>query len=444
MGTVNTLKTYNSLNALIAGEGQGPAVEAAAYTLQNSGGPIRFMKLATSVAGAVSALAKSGAGPAITIAGTPNDDYQVYLVIPSGGGGILGTGKFQYSLDGGLTLSEVQVIPAGGTYAIPNSGMTLTFPAGTYVALETYTGTGTAPMWNASDLGTGITALLADVTTTWRFLVCCGRIATGAAAATIAAALQSHMNSFAAQFRYRRAIVDSGDEAAAAAVITAWTSTAADRVAPAFRGFTRASGKPFPGFAYVKSRVVDALAFQASRVLPSTDLGRVASGALPGVLSIEHDEFLLGPTLDDAKISTLRTIPGNTGYFITNGRLKAGVGSDFQYWQYGILMDIACETVYARQAQFLNAGYRRNPNGTILEADASRLEGLVLADLGAALLQPRNEEGTQGHVSGLRYAIDLSNTIPNSVISEVAIQPLNYAKFITTRLGYVSSLPAAA
>lgn len=443
LGTNNVLTSHNSIVELVATKGHGPSVEAATYTLQNAGGPVRHMKMATSVASSNTAVTQTGTGPAVTVAGTGTDDWRGYVVIPSGGGGALGVGKFQYSLDGGTTLSEVQTIPGGGTYLIPNSGITVTFAAGTYVAGTTYTWTSTAPMWNSTDLGNAITALQADLTTSWRYLVFCGRHATGAAAATILAGLHAHMESFATtQFRFRRAMMDAGNEASAA-IITAYASTTGNRVLPAYRSVTRASAKTFAGHGSYKSGLVDCAAMQAARVAVSTDLGRVATGPLPGVTAIEHNEFLT-PGLDDAKITTARTMPGQTGFFLTNGRLKAASNSDFQYWQFGILMDIACETVFEVQSTFVNAGYRRLSNGAIDPREAARLEGRVLAALRARLTQPKNDEGVIGHVSDLQYSIDLNNTTPNTIVSEVSILPLNYAKYINTTLGFVSSLPAAA
>jgi hypothetical protein len=44
--------------------------------------------------------------------------------------GELGTGAFQYSLDGGTTYSAAITIPAGATYALAPSGATVTFVPG--------------------------------------------------------------------------------------------------------------------------------------------------------------------------------------------------------------------------------------------------------------------------------------------------------------------------
>lgn len=442
LGTANVMKTYSSIPSLIAEQGQGAAVEAAAFDLANTGGPIRFMKTATTVAGALSAVVKSGAGPTVTVAGaTPADDYQAILVVVAGG--VLGAGTFKYTLDNGVTYSEVQTIPAGGTYAIANTGITVTFPAGTYVAAETYTFTATAPMWNSTDLTALFTALTTDQTS-WDYIVLSGRQATGSAAATLAAALQTQLVALANAYRYKRGMMDGGDEATAA-ILTAFASTVTNRLLVSYRSFVAPTAKGFPGWGAPKMRLVNAFAQKAHGALISTDLARVKSGPIPGCLSIEHNEQLT-EVMDAAKISTARTIPNLQGFFLTNGNLKSAVGSDFKYWQHGRVMDVACAAIYAKQAFWYSAGIRTNPDGTIFESDAAAIELDVNTTLDALLLQPKNAEGKQGHVSAYRYVINRTNNFGQTgiLLSDFACQALGYIKFFNTTLGYVAGFPQSA
>lgn len=447
LGTANVLKTYNSVNALVLGEGQGAAVDAAAFDLQNAGGPIRFMKLATSVAASNTALANTGGGPVVTILGDANDDYDGKLLIV--GGGALGVGTFQYYLDG-RTPSEVLPIPAGGTFAIPNTNLVLTFPAGTYIAGATYVWTSTAPMWNSTNLSAAFTALLAD-STDWDFVVAVGRHATAAAAATLLAALQAQLVAMANVARYKAGMLDAGDEATAA-ILTAYASVTGNRVLPAYRDIILNSAKPFPGWATPKYRAVNAFGMRAHQSLISTDLGRVKSGPIPtpslggGTPLISHDEYKT-EVLDAAKIATLRTHPQyGSQVFITNGRLKSAAGSDFQFWQHRRIMDVACATVSEVQALFINSGVRAKADGSINDADAAAIETEVQKALDARLLNVINAEGKRGHVSAVIYSIDKITPMPggNTVIADLAVQPLNYAKFFRTTLGFVAQIAQAA
>jgi hypothetical protein len=442
LGTANVLGSFNSVNDLVAQRGQGPSVEDAATTLANAGGPVLHMKLTCSVAGANSAVTElPGGGPLVTVTGTANDDYDAKVTIDLGGA--LGVGKFHYSLDGNQTPSETLTIPAGGSFAIANSGLTLTFASGTYVLGSVYSFTTTAPMFNSSDLSAGFAALAADLTK-WSFIVASGRQATGSAAATLYAALESQLNTFQTQHRYVAGMIDGGDEAAAT-VAAAHAATTGKRVMRCYRDIGLLSSKPFPGWSSPVRRNVSGIAMRAAQSLISTDLGRFASGPIPGARSISHNEYVT-ETMDQQKFATMRTWPGyGSQIFITNGRLPAPAGSDFQYWQYRRVMDVACETVYEQQAFMANAGFRAKPDGTMADEDRIRWENRINNALRIRLTQPLNEEGTPGHVSDVKYKIDSTWVITNTnqIVSEVAVQPLGYGKFITTRIGFVAQILAA-
>jgi hypothetical protein len=461
-GVANEIKTFSSPTDLVAHHKQGAMPEAAAYVLANSGGPVRTMKSATTVAasnGSVTPSRVSTSTGTITVAGTANDDYEFVGRIKKTG--TLGTGVFDYSLDDGYTFSAELTIPSGGTYAITETGLTLTFvPGGGPIFFEAgdkHEFDSVGAMWNASDLAAGVTAILAS-SVPWRFLVCCGQPASAAAAATLFAALGTHMTSLENVFRYRRAMMDVGKDTTTN-VLTSFAAQVSKRILPAYGDMDVASGKPMVGWAVPKRATLQAFARNATGPatqgwgFPSTDLKRVRGGPVPGIVAkadgsaaISHDEYKT-EVLDAARISTLRTYPELSGVYVTNGRLKSAAGSDFEYWQHGILMDIACETVYAKQALWIGEGLRTNADGTIDERDAARIEKEVNAALSAVLMTPVNAGGQIGHVSDVRYTVSRTHNLltTKTLVSEVAIRPLGYVDFITTTLGYQAAvLPAAA
>ncbi len=444
-GSANVMKSYSSITDLVSDNGQGQAVEMAAEILGKAGGPIRFMKLATSVASANGSVTKTAVGTStgtVTVAGTAADDYEVEIDIKATG--TVGVGTFAYSLDDGKTYSETLTIPSGGTYVVPSTGLTLTFVPGAgptfFEKGDHHSFDSTAAMWNASDLANGVTALLAD-SSKWNFLCLAGKHATAAAANTIFAALDTHLTSFANQFRYVRAMMDGGKEGDAA-TITAFTNTSR-RILVAYNDSEVASAKPMAGWSNPQRPSVNEMAVRASSQLVSTDLARYKSGPLTGVTAILYDEFKKA-TMDDQKFSTLRTFQGVEGFFICNARFKSPAGSDFEFWQHGRVMDEACRVLYESQLKFLSAGVRVNADGTIDERDAVRIEKEVQADLDAVLLEPRNAEGFNGHVTALVYTISRTAEVLKSrnLVSELAIRPLGYPKLVTTAVGYATAVAA--
>lgn len=446
-GTANVLYSYSSIADLVAAHGQGQGVECAAAILAKAGGPVRFMKPATSVAasnGSVTPVRVGTSTGTVTVAGTALDDYEVIVEVTKTG--TLGTGAFMFSLDDGRTYSEALTIPAGGSYVLPSTGLTLTFVAGggpTYFEDgDTHSCDAVAAMWNSTDLGNAVTALLAD-TKKWDFLVLAGKHATASAANTIMAALDSHLTSFANQFRYVRAMMDGGKEGDATTI--AAFSNSSRRILIAYGDCDVASAKPFAGWGTPMRPALNELAVRASSELISTDLARFATGPLTGVVAISYDEFLKA-TVDDAKFSSLRTFQGVEGFYICNARLKSPVGSDFEFWQHGRIMDVACRVLYEAQLQFLSAGVRVNGDGTIDERDAIRIEKEVTAKLEAVLLQPKNAEGFNGHVSALGYRVSRTQNVlaTKTLASELAIRPLGYPKTISSVVGYATNVLAAA
>lgn len=452
-GTPNVMKSYSSIAALLAGEGQGQAVEAAASILARAGGPVRFMKTATSVAGSVgspSVTRTSTSTGTVTAATTPNDDYEMKVQVVTTGD--VGAGTFRYSLDGGNTWSENLTIPSGGTFVVPNTGLTLTFTSGAgpihFEAGDLHEIDCVAPVWNSTDLGNAVTAILAD-NLSWDFIVLAGKIATGSAAATIGAALDTHLATLFNKYRYRRAIMDAGNEAAAT-VKSAWAAVFSARTSVCFGDVQMVSAKPFAGWSTPSRPLVNAVAVRAADALISEDLTRGGTtNPLPDVLAISHDEFV-NETMDEAKFTTTRTWPGAEGFYLTDCRLKSPAGSDFKYWQHGRVMDAVCRVVYEAQQPFHSVEFRTKADRTIDERDASRVEKEVDAKIEAVVgratreVGPKNASGIPGHVDDFAYRVDRSEKMlaTETLATEVAVKPLAYPKFIRTTLGFAATVAA--
>lgn len=439
--TVNELLSFSRLNDVPSVLGRGDLALDVAKALRERGGPVLVMPTASSVADTVSAVTQSGGGPTVSVAGTPNARYTARVEVVAGGD--LGTGTFRYTLDrhtvasgsNAPTWSPTRTIPAGGTYVLGESGLTLTFAAGTYVAEETYDFDTIPEQPNATDIGDAVTALLALTSIEFPLVNLSATFDDAANAASIAAAMGGHATTFAGQFRYARALVDSGSGDTSANVLgESWTSR---RVAPCY-GFNLTSAvQPYEGFAVRKVGCYSDVGARAARVLVSTDLARFAEGALGGVQHIDFDGFD-DETLDNAGHTTMRTWPGVPGFYIANARLKSPAGSDFTDLHFGKIMDLACRTVYRAQLPFIAEGFRTNADGSINELDKADVESTVNQKLKDVLLTPKNARGKSGHVSAVSYTVDPTHNLNTTeeILVNIGIRPLGYAKFITTQIGF--------
>ncbi len=440
-GTVNTLVSVSDKQAAIDEWGQGPLSESICHMLDIAGGPVLGMRLLGSVAGASGSVTTtrvdSSTGTVVVTVAVAFDKYEVVIEILSTGG--VGIGTFKYSLDDGRTFSEAILIPSGGAYVIANTGLTVTFAdLGGPVLFEIgdlFEFDTTAPYYSTTDLANAFTQILLE-STAFTIVVLLGKPASTADGATMFAAFDTNLTSLETNFTYVRGIMDAGIDVVATA-ITAFASSADQRIAVVYGDADQTSSKPIVGYGTPKQSGVLTVAARAADVLVSTDLARFVDGSLTSVVEIQHDERQI-EVLDQEKFTTLRTFIGAPGFFITNARFKSPLGSDFIFWQHGIVMDLACRTVYDAQLLFLSIALRTNANGTINEKDAVKLEEDVKEKLNAVLLDPLNAEGTPGHVSDFNYTVSRTANIQSTGIlpTTVAIRPLGYVKQITTDIGF--------
>jgi len=451
----DTLYIYSNPQDLVSEQVGGPAVEKAAFILKQGGGPVGVIPGDPSIAASNGAVTQSGAGPLITLANDATNDFYLYVKITKGGA--VGTAKFQYSLDSFSGATNAQrtfsaEIVTAATYVVPGTAVQISFPAGTYVLAETYEAQLQCAAMNASDLGAAMVAATSTAIG-WRFAYLATTAGNGVASAhaTLLAALQSELNTLAGVSKYRRGIIAADQDSDAAACVTAYTGVVAARCLVAFGDVRRVASVKLDGYAVPLANAAEVFAMRATKALFSTDLKRFNDGPLDneGIVELIDDENITATGLDDLKVSTLRTYQNAAGKFITQAFLKSASGSDFDIWPKGIVMDVACEHVHARQLELIGRGIRVNTNtglpageaganGTIDERDAIRIEESIAATLANLIKTPQNAEGTEGHVSDFRYALSRTNNIQSTktVISTVSLAPLAYVDAVQATLGY--------
>lgn len=453
IGTANTLYFSTNPNSLRDTLGQGQAVEQALPLILTNGG-VLVMKTAASTAGAAGSVTPTRVGTStgtVTVAGAAYDAYQVKVRIKATG--TVATGRFDYALDAlgnSPAFSEEITIPSGGTYVIPNTNLTLTFVPGAgavfFESGDYHTFACTAPQYTTSDLATAATALLLALgsykveQTTFT-----GRSVSGAAAATMAAAIATVMGQLEARHRWARAIMDGGTDTGAN-VKTAFASFSSNRVAVCFGTADVPTLNPHAGWGVPRTTVSAVFSERAGGADLSENLGRVASGAVR-CAAIQNDENVNQQFLEADKINTLRTLDGETGFYCTNGYLKSASGSDFIYYDWGRVVDRACRVVFETLQPWLLRKVRivTDGSGTLDPRDASRIETALTMALRAALKGP-TVEGVpdMDHVTDLKVTVDLTNNVKlnrqiHTVVQLVPTFPIENA---ATELGLTGSIAA--
>lgn len=439
-GTANVLKWHTDPVAVKAEFGTGPLVDKAVFHLETAGGTVGVMRITSSVAGTNGAVTvtRGGAGDSTataTASGTPLDAYQIRVKFTRQGTNLAANAAaFVYSVDGGDNYSAEVALPISGVYAIPGTGVTLTFVDGagpiSFKVDDVHALDCVAPGFAAADLNTALDAVRAAATAKFRFIHVVGAAANAAGSATIAAAAAVKMDAEEAAYRYTYLWLEAADDTDAN-LISAFANFVSARV-NVVAGYCElvANGKQ------LKRSVAWPLAARRMAQTPNRDLARTApdkqGGALPGVVSVYRDEALT-PGLDAARFTTVCTYPGEAGFFAGNGRLMYGAGSDFTLLQYRELMDLACAENRAALFPYLNDDSFEldEETGFIVETDARRMETKVNARIGAKLVANKWVSSASS-----RIARDVNIISTSTLKTRVRIVPRGYSKNIDTEIGF--------
>lgn len=446
-GVAGTLYQFSNARTVKDTLGTGDATELAGPIADQIG--CLVLKTATTTAGANSAVVKTAIGTStgtITLAGAPFSRYRGLVTITATGA--LGIGRFKYSLDNGFTPSEDLVIPSGGTYVIAGTNITITFVAGAGPVIfetgDTHTWTSTAPMYTTADLGTAIGGLFtqlgaADI----KQVYFAGKHASAAAAATMFAAISTHMATLEAHEQFARAIMDAGTDSAAN-IKTSFAAVADRRISAVFGDADVATPLTYQGYGVPRMAAMNCVAERCALAALSENPGRFLSGPLRGVRAITQDEGANTQFAEADKITTLRTYNREAGFYVTNGFLKSPSGSDFQYYDYGRVIDVVCSTLNAELRRYILSKKRALLDGTgrIDPRDAETVDTELNQALAAAIMEETNPEGYKGHASGTEATIDRNNNILSTrqLIANSATVPLTSVDGVTLNVGFARSI----
>lgn len=448
-GTANQPGAYARRDVAFAEFGQGRLVEDAAYVMSVAGKPVVLIRGTAGTAGALGTVTHTGAGTSVvTATGTPLDDYDIEITITLGGTIATGPISLKYSIDGGKTYSGIISLGTANTFAVPNTGATLNFAAGTTLTGQKEAVKATGPRMTNANLVTALEALR-TYGGAWDAILVSGLDAT----ATELSTLDLWLAAREAEGKFKTAIVNSIPRDAltqteaqyAAAMTTAWGAASSTRVVVcADVGYLVSLIR---GHRATRS-VALGLAARGMKSDISTDAAFVADGPVAGYQIQDdrgnpkfHDEALF-PTLDDLRLTTLRSIHGRQGAFITNPLLLSPSGSDYVFWQHARVMNKACGLTFEILTGRLSQGVRKDvATGFILEEDAQEIEGLVNAELDKQLVTP-------GRVSGARFVLsrtdDLSSNQGATLTGEVQVSALAYVKKFDIVSRFVKTISVSA
>lgn len=380
-----------------------------------------------------------GSTGTMTASGSPNDAYDVSVQITGAGG--LGTASFRVSLGTSngqpIYSGAIYQVPAGGSFVIPDTGITIVF-AGTFDVGDTFTFATTAPLSTLADISAALTYFLTRPETVGLIAVA-GQIPVASLPAWVAA-INVLMNQLEAAKKYCRIMLEyegpaSGQSNAvwAANVASVLAPLSSARISLSGGAVASVSSMPLPQAGRPVTVNGQRAAFARLLALPSgIDVGdQTNSGSLTSVTkSFQYD---VATTLANARSSYAYLLPAIPGVQYDSLLFDSPTG-DYTYMTYGRVLDEAMFYGYLRQTKYLNTAQLRNANGTIATAAAIAIE----KDLRQVLL---DNIVTPGNATDVRVVVDRTNT-DNRLKITYYVQLLFYVKQIDGRAGVVRSLTA--
>jgi len=440
-GTNNTLYRFNDPKKLKDTLGTGPVVEAAAHLLNVAGGIVYVCKAEADAAGSQGSWTLTGTGPSPGCAstGTPLDGYQVIVLIVRGG--TRGTATFKVSFDNGDTYSPEYATAASITTFAAETGLTLTFATGTYVAGDLYKSTSTAPGFTTTSLGAALDVLSASTVPFEGFHVV-GQAADMTGFNAVFAAVGTKLSAMESAFRYVWAILELPDVSDATVSGDATFAAASNsRIFPCLGMAEIVS--PINARIYRRSTAWAASA-RVAKIPLQRDPGRVRDGALPGVSSISHDERTAAIAFHDLGVTTTRTFTpvadsGTPGFYLSGIRGKVALTSDFRDLPNRRVLDRACTIAYVAALQWLNEELDTNaapgtveaPAGSLTDPQARSIEDDINAKLSAGLVA---KDYAQAASVVVNRTNDVSTT--EEIQLDVRVRPKGYARTITVTVGF--------
>ncbi len=458
-GPVNTPSSFARIIDAYATYGLGSLVEYGGYFMRNAGKPVVLINPTTTTVAGIGTLvpvfATGSVTASVVASGYPLDEYNIVVNVVNGG--TVGTTglTYTYSLDGGVTTSALNSLGTATTITptLPNSGgassgVTFTL-GGTLATGSSWTVPTTRAAMSNADLTASLEALRVSRLPWDAVLV------DGSASATTVSTVDTWLAGLESvgifkmaylNTRHKTSPMPTGESEAAYAtalgtLISGSSSTRVNVSADGGSGPSALTG-------LVTARPTSlAVATRKMSFPVGVDPAFVANGPIPGYQIADsngnplwHDEAIY-PGLDALRLTTLRTIAGQQGVYITNANLLSASGSDYVYDQHAAVMNAACTIAYGLLTNQLSRGVgKAAPDATtgkiyILEKDAQAIEAVVSAAINQALKGQVNSASFQ-----LSRTDDLSANSGATVNGEVQIQALAYVKNFAITAKFVKAI----
>lgn len=357
------------------------------------------------------------------------------------------TAAVRFSLDGGRSFGAAVGIPSNGVYAIPNTGVTVTFGAGSFVVGDTFELYTAAPAFDTTTLGAALMGL-ASVAGDYEFVHVAGAIDV-----THAATLKSWAVAREALGEYTFAVAGARDQALGESIATWYTALGG--ASPGFTGYDfgrygdveathgYVASVVYPG-AYFRRNLSVLLSARLALSSPEEHPGKVLSGPIAGLMpdsdtsSVLHDGSVY-TALDAYRFGTAQRVLGRPrGEYYFTSRTMAGATSDFGEVQRIRVMCLAAAAALTQMASFIGSDpeVKDDGSGQLVESEAAAAEEEIAAAVKRAVVDAPNTYATRVSARVNRTTDVLAT---GTLTAAISIVPKGSVNAITTTITYARS-----
>lgn len=414
--------------------GDGPLRDLVVSALSIAGTTCYAVAIEGTIAGTVgnvTAGAKNRGTGSVSAAGSPRNEYDIVVSIVESGG--LNDAVFRLKIDG--VLGKKYTVPAGGSFTVPDTGITLTFTTGVaapgkeaFEENDSWKFRVTSPSGTNAEVLTAVDTLLNSAYSfEWVSVAGVSAAALWASLATKAAgaANKHRYMHFKCQARYKRT-GETTEQWVNALTGTERGTTVGGRV-QVYAGWI----KQAEGSGAVDERgLIDLGTGMSARRAAHEPPDAIKYGAIPGATAILPGDLKDGQinSLADAGYVTARQYIGLKGVYITSGKMLAEETSDFGLEERRRVMDRACARVRKAQLGYLNDTVEVGADGS--------LEGIEMFK--AISAAPLDEMVNSREISAGSVYIDPDQNILSTkkIVARVRITPLGKMSHIENVISY--------
>lgn len=386
-------------------------------------------------------------GTAVPVmSGTPVDAFEVRIKVTTAAANLAANAAtVKVSLDAGRSYSPDVSIPVSGVYAIPNTGLTVTFGDGTFVVDDIFRWATSAPAWSTTTLGNALTALSPQAGE-YEFV----HVA-GAVDATSAATIKTWGQTRAAAGEYTFAVAGARDQITGES-ITTWAA-ALGATTPGFSGF---DGEKYldvqathgyvasylrPGV-YFRRNLSVLRAARLAAIRPHEHPGKVKNGPIVGLMpDPDGSSSVLHPvstytSLDTYRFSGAQPVKGQPrGRYFFTSRTMATAVSDFGEVQRIRVINLAAGAALAQMSTYVgdNPELKTDGTGRIAEAEAQAIDGEVAAAVKTAVAKDPNR-----YASGVTVRTVRTNNLGSTgaLQCSISVVPKGSINSVSTTISY--------